>query len=314
MALLLAFAALLILGRTVVAWRFDRDVSRRLPRGDDGVVRGAATIAFSPDAPAVADDSAVLLVHGFGDTPQSLEYVAAAFRERGLTVLAPLLPGHGRSLRDFARSTGDEWIAAVRAAYDELRARHHQVAIVGLSMGGALSAIVASEHSDIPALVLLAPYLNASAGPRRLARWRGLVTAVAPYITGGGGVRSIRDDAERARSLAFGVVTPRLMAELVRVSDRARSALPKITAPTLIVQSPDDNRIAPDVAREALAALGATERRLEWVPGCGHVITVDRAREHVIALATSWVIDHLSASARVDHPQSSTRGNGPVPR
>ena len=51
----------------------------------------------------------------------------------------------------------------------DMRARHDSVFVVGLSMGGALSVLVAAEQNEIPALVLIAPYL----GMPRLAAGRG---------------------------------------------------------------------------------------------------------------------------------------------
>src|SRR5687768_12309833 len=100
----MAIAPLLVLGAVVaaVAWRraearrIDRETRARLPLGADGIVTGAGEIVRS--APG---GGAVLLLHGCGDTPQTLYPVADRLHASGLTVHAPLLPGHGRTLRDF---------------------------------------------------------------------------------------------------------------------------------------------------------------------------------------------------------------------
>ena len=60
---------------------------------------------------------AVLLLHGFGDTPQTLHYVADALHAAGYTVRAPLLPGHGRTLAAFGATRAKQWISAARDAY-----------------------------------------------------------------------------------------------------------------------------------------------------------------------------------------------------
>jgi carboxylesterase len=78
---------------------------------------------------------------------------------------------------------------------------------------------------------------------------------------------------------------------------RAREALPKVMAPTLVIQSREDNRIAPAAAAAAFARLGARERRMEWITGSGHVITVDYKREQVAQDVGSWMDAHLAASA-----------------
>ena len=52
-------------------------------------------------------------------------------------------------------------------------------------------------------------------------------------------------------------------------------------------------------AELAFARIGATDKRLEWTTGAGHIITVDYGREHVIAMLLDWMDAHRGA-ARVE--------------
>ena len=92
--------------------------------------------------------------------------------------------------------------------------------------------------------MLLAPYVSMPTRLRNIASMFWAIDACVPYLRGRGGERSIHDPAERALSRAYGVVTGRLAFELSRVVKRARHALPRIAAPTLVIQSRRDNRIA----------------------------------------------------------------------
>jgi carboxylesterase len=105
----------------------------RFPRNPDGVIRGAEPIHRQG-----SNGGAVLLVHGGGDTPQTMTHLADALAGHGYSVAAPLLPGHGRDLAAFDASDGDEWFEAVRREFSSLRESHEWVGVVGLSMGGAL--------------------------------------------------------------------------------------------------------------------------------------------------------------------------------
>jgi alpha-beta hydrolase superfamily lysophospholipase len=96
--------------------RLERDCLARRPIGPDGIILGGG--AF--ELPA-SGECAVLLLHGAGDTPQTLRYLADVLHARGYAVRAPLLPGHGRTLRDFAGVAADAWLDAVRAEYRALR-------------------------------------------------------------------------------------------------------------------------------------------------------------------------------------------------
>jgi carboxylesterase len=231
---------------------------------------------------------AILAIHGFGDTPQTVQYLAEALAARGWLVRAPLLPGHGRTIEEFARSGATDWIGAARAEYAALRARHEHTVLLGVSMGGALATIVAGESPDLPALVLIAPYLA-------MPWWLSLLAVSAPvlgigvrYMAGGGG-RSIRDPAEAARNLAYGVVTPRLVGALRHVVKMARAAAPNVRAPTLMIQSHHDNRIAPKAATAAFGLLGSEDKKLVWVDTGAHIITVDFGRNDVIANVADWL-------------------------
>ncbi|MEP7065031.1 MAG: alpha/beta fold hydrolase [Gemmatimonadota bacterium] len=271
--------------------RFERRVSNRLPTGPHGIIPGAEPLTLTaPGAPM-----GVVLLHGFGDTPQTLASLANRLREDGFDVDVPLLPGHGRTLSEFASSHGGEWLAAARAAHASMRARHSRVALVGLSLGGALAATVAADDPELAALVLLAPYVDTPPVLRMLLRAAPVIGVVLPYV-GGDGAQSILDPEARAEALAYGATTPQLVRELVRAADAARASLPRVKAATLYVQSREDNRITEAVAQRAFAMLGAREKQLEMLSGCGHVLTVDFCRERVATLVSEWLTRAASGS------------------
>lgn len=291
--LALAFiAGGVLLLRARVARRAHQAVAVRLTLGPDGIVLGASPI----DLPTT-DGAGVLLLHGFGDTPQTLGYLAAYLHAQGWGVHAPLLPGHGRTLHAFAVSGAADWLGEAREALGRMRARYEHVSVVGLSMGGSLATILAAESSDIQALVLLAPYLSMPTRLRRAARMHYALGALVPYLRGGG-ERSIRDPAEVSRNLAYGFTTPRLVFELSRIVARARAAAPRVSAPTLVVQSRQDNRIPSDAAERAFALFASAERRLLWTEGNGHIITVDYGHQAIFAAVRDW----LSAHGRMNAP------------
>lgn len=266
---------------------------RRGQIGEDGVVIGGAGFVLRREnAPAV------LLLHGAGDTPQTLRYVADALHARGFHVSVPLLPGHGRSVRDFDAITGDVLYSASRAAYDELAASHDWVGVIGLSMGGALAVQLAANNDKLPALVLLAPYLAMPAKVERaaqLSRWWGPIVPVLRASEG----HSVFDPEERERNLAYGVFTPGALRALHDTMRRAVERLPLVSAPTLMIQSKQDNRISIAAAQRAFDAIGAREKRLEWTTGNAHIITVDFGRDAVIAQLAAFMDTHAPPRAHV---------------
>jgi carboxylesterase len=290
------FGALIVLVVIVAALRERRIgaltalsmTRRRL--GPNGIVIGGEGFTLARDnAPAV------LLLHGAGDTPQTLRYLADYLYARGFHVEVPLLPGHGRSVRDFMRVSADDLSNAAREAYVDLRARRSWTGVIGLSMGGALAVQVAAQFADVPALGLAAPYLEMPRRIERAARVAWLWGPVVPIVESTEGL-SIFDPEERPKNLAYGIFTAGALRALYETVRRASSASPRVRAPTLVVQSREDNRISVAAAERAFAKLGSTEKRLEWISGASHVITVDFGREHVFELLASWLERHGAAA------------------
>ncbi|HET7632131.1 MAG TPA: alpha/beta fold hydrolase [Gemmatimonadaceae bacterium] len=258
----------------------------RRPRGRNGVVDGAS--GFQLDRPGAPR---VLLLHGAGDTPQSLRLLGTYLHERGFAVAAPLLPGHGRQVREFQHVHAADWRRAVLTAYDRLAAGSAWTGIVGLSMGGALAAVVAAERPSADALVLLAPYVDLPPILKAAAVVSRVAWFFSPYF-GSADARSVRDPSAAASGLAYGVFTPAAVRALRATARAGWQALARIRQPTLIVQSRHDNRIAPDVPVRALERLAAVDKRLEWLNESGHVITVDLDKERVFALTGDWLATH----------------------
>ena len=60
-----------------------------------------------------------------------------------------------------------------------------------------------------------------------------------------------------------------------------------------LIQSREDPRVAPSIAERAFASLGATDKRLVWTEGAGHIITVDYGRERVFEEVSTWLSAHM---------------------
>jgi carboxylesterase len=290
---LLGIAAVALIGALV--WRrqhlasIQSELDARLPRSDTGVIVGAEPIEL-----ARASAPAMLLLHGSGDTPQSLQYLAEGLYARGYAVLAPLLPGHGRSIGEFGGVTAEEWLNAARDAFRALRGSHAWVGVAGLSMGGALAVQIAADTGDLPAIALLAPYLSMPPKDALAAwlspLWRWWIPVARTASDG-----SILDPIERARNLAYGVFVPPALRALWTTQRRAAAALPLVRAPCLVIQSRQDNRISMRSCERSFARLGASEKRLEWIDGAGHVITVDYGRARVVQMVGDWMDAHRQA-------------------
>jgi carboxylesterase len=193
---------------------------------------------------------------------------------------------------EFERSRASDWIECARAEYESMAPAFRTVGLGGLSMGGALAAIVAADAPRLPALVLFAPYVGMPPALRAAALLHRIWGPLAGQFKAQSDL-SIHDPDERAKNLAYGVTTAGAIRQLLEVTRLARASLASITAPTLILQSRNDNRVSREIAEYAYRVIPAAEKRLVFVERGGHVLTVDSDREIVLARARDWFTDHM---------------------
>lgn len=214
-----------------------------------------------------------LVLHGFTGSPQSMRGVAQALADAGFAVELPRLPGHGTSVEDMMTTSWGDWSSAAEAAYEKLAANCDRLVVVGLSMGGTLTAWLATRHPEIAGIVVINGFIE----PAAPALQQILDMMVAQGVTEVPGIGS--DIAlPGAVEVSYGRTpiscTMSLMSEMARLKDE----LAAITSPVLIFNSPQDHVVAP-VSSDTLAAgvSGPVER--VTLERSYHVATLDYDRE-----------------------------------
>jgi pimeloyl-ACP methyl ester carboxylesterase len=141
------------------------------------IVQGYPAYAYTggvPFAPSVSrGDPAVVLIHGAAFDHSVWQWQSRSLAHHGLTVLAPDLPGHGRSpgpLRHSVAALAD-WVAALIES-----AGFERAAVVGQSMGSLVALETALKH------------------PQRVAKL-GLVGTAAPMPVSAPFLAAARDDS-----------------------------------------------------------------------------------------------------------------------
>jgi len=81
----------------------------------------------------------VLVLHGFTGNPQAMRPLATALAAEGYTIRLPLLPGHGTAIEDMIPTRWSDYAEDAETGYRDLAGRCEAVALVALSVGGALA-------------------------------------------------------------------------------------------------------------------------------------------------------------------------------
>lgn len=220
----------------------------------------------------------VLCVPGMGEFRGAFRHLAPGLARDGYRVAAMDLRGHGDSSAGFDAYDDDAAASDIVAVVEALDAG--PAAVVGSSMGAAAAVIAAAARPDVVTrLVLIGPFVRdggsaagrlvtrvALAGPWGPAVW-------ARYYTSLFGEPRPADHEEHVRRALALLRRPGRWAAMratARTSHAAAAAaLPRISAPTLVLMG-DRDRDFPDPEAEARWAAETADGAYRMIPGAGH--------------------------------------------
>ncbi len=258
-----------------------RDEKGKARNPDTGILVGAEERWLGPEDAS----GAVLFVHGFVGGGNNFADMPELLAQQGWRVRVMRLPGHGTTPRDFASVSPEALLQAVRDEVLPLRDKYAQLAVVGHSMGGALSTIVASEI-PVDKLVLAAPYFGVT-----FRRWYVLppetwvrgAAPMLPWLYKGKVFLQLnrREVADQVFSYTWvpmkGVVT------LMELGRRAKdpNVLEKITCPVMLLHGQGDVAASPEEARKAFDAMASEDKVWVNLPNSNHHVFWDYDHEEV---------------------------------
>lgn len=196
----------------------------------------------------------VLLLHGFTADPRQMSELAGLLHEAGYTVRAPLLPGHGGGAEALRGVTWRGWLQFVREEYTALKRRCGRVAVAGISMGGALAALLAEEY-PVDALVLYSPCVRMKQKSACIARIAGLID-----------LYRLDEAGRRVYPLSKGY-------DLWRLAQRAMHNAFAVTAPALVFQSARDDAVDMRGAKLFCGGVSSEEKEYILLENSPHVCT-----------------------------------------
>jgi carboxylesterase len=232
----------------------------------------------------------VLLLHGWTASPGQMRPLGDRLQREGFTVACPRLVGHGTRIEDLVGVGWRAWVRDAATAAQDLRDEGRRLHLVGLSMGGALSLLLAAVFEAASVTAINAPM----AVWDRWARF-------APLVRHS---RRVRPDTEPPVILPEGMERYRQdyqgtpegsAAELMDLVRVTRTALPRITCPALIVQSDLDETVNPASVRIIREGIGSGDLRVLRLEHSAHLAVLDRDLD----LLAGEIVRHLRRAIRL---------------
>jgi carboxylesterase len=231
-----------------------------------------------------------LVLHGFTGNPHSMRSLAEVLAGAGLSVEAPLLPGHGTSVEDMLPTRWTDWSSAAEAAYLDLAGRCQRVAVAGLSMGGTLACWLGERYPEIAGLVLVNPLVRPIPADQQAAL-RSMVDAGQSLMDGIGSDIADPDVTE----LSYDKTPLEPLLSLLQATEQVGADLSRIQCPVLLFSSRNDHVVPPDNGDAVARALGGRCERV-WLERSYHVATLDYDRDEIERRAKEFVLRVTAAA------------------
>ncbi len=228
-----------------------------------------------------------LLIHGFGGTPCELAELRDSLVQRGWVVLAPALPGHGRTSRNLGQVSWMQWARFVIEQTESSNKKVGQWSVVGLSLGGLLALYLAARRPDVISSVVTVS-----------TPWRIVSRFLRPIVMLGSKMRlrvkprgkdvdgttsEIRHCPSRDRIPLNAVL------QLLLLRNHIIQLLEDVRCPILIIHSKKDRIVPLEDSFRLYRCVGSRKKKLMILERGGHNLFKDFNRQKVIDLIIRWM-------------------------
>jgi carboxylesterase len=252
---------------------------------------------LKPEAPFFLRSGRIgcLLLHGFTGTPYALRELGERLYKQGITVLAPLLPGHGSKPKNLLRVSYNDWLQVCREQLEIIKNHCENVTIIGLSMGGTLGLYLAAEQRVSGVVSLSAPIHEADfkrpgySMIRRVTYWPKWRSLIKPYQP----------------ELGYRWYPLRAVESFFDLLSATRERLPCVTCPLLIMHSKQDGRVPFSHSELIFRKTGSQKKELIALKTKHHALTLSEEKEQVF----QRVAEFMEASRLPEHGLQTAPGS-----
>ncbi|MFX0093529.1 MAG: alpha/beta hydrolase [Candidatus Hodarchaeota archaeon] len=236
----------------------------------------------------------LLLLHGAGGgCTWDLKEFAKKAQEREFTVWLPALPGFGTKSSDLLGIKFDDWLNTASEGVERLRDICSSVSIVGHSMGGLISLVLAARDKQITSVVCWA------------APWKvkSLLLPVLPLISSIPFVRRIIPEfyptpaPARLKDMGwvgYDRIPTALGFVMLNAFKQLQSSISNASCPVFVVQGSKDESVKSQSAQEIFRRLSNLQKKIWIIEGATHPLMQDFCKEELFQRSLDFIERNLN--------------------
>lgn len=244
----------------------------------------------------------VLIAHGYAEHSGRYDYTAKYFTDKQYAVYAPDHYGHGRSdgikadVPDFNLFVTDlQFVLKTVKKLEDSKPLY----LLGFSMGGAISTILASKAGDeIKGLILSGASIRIDGGVSDLVKLISkFIAIIVPYLPlVKFAVEGLSRDPEVIQNYKDdpynynGKVRARMGREMLRSEETiTEDLLATITVPTLILHGEKDPIVNPECSRIINSNISSNDKEMRILKNLYHEILNEPEKDEVLEIIGEWL-------------------------
>ena len=211
-------------------------------------------------------DTGVLLIHGLMAAPEEVKEWAIFLHEKGLTVYAPRLSGHGTSSKDLSARNYNDWLDSVDRGHAILKTCCKKILVAGFSTGAglALQSVILKPH-DFEAVIAISAPLRFKSFSSRFAETLNGFNLFCNYLGVGNLAREfMKNDADNPH-INYLRCPVSSFVQVKKLMKKIRKSLPDIFIPALVIQAKNDPKVAPGSGPVIFKLLGTDKKHFSWI-------------------------------------------------
>jgi carboxylesterase len=228
--------------------------------------------------------NAILALHGYNGYPRDLLYVGEMLNKQGFTVLIPRLPGHGTSASDFHETDCQDWLRHASDCYFNLKAEYDTVHLLGFSMGGLLTLLLASRF-NIERMAMISPAIIN-------LKWTIKLTPFLKYFV----KKQKRDWSDESMDPDRIFLAQeywrwhyiQMGAELLQLQKLTKKKMPLVSCDTMIIVSKKDEAIPVRVADYIFRIIASPVKKTVVLENSPHCSTDGPEKELIADYLAKW--------------------------
>ncbi|WP_372367399.1 alpha/beta hydrolase [Candidatus Uabimicrobium sp. HlEnr_7] len=232
----------------------------------------------------------IIMIHGFGGSPFDFKPLALRLQEEGFTIRIPIMAGQNKNYFAYNRGqfSSEFFIAWLHDIIDEENERFdNKPYLVGFSMGGTVSTVVAQEE-NVEKLILLAPYYSLPIQNNTIVtinKVLGLIMPIVPKRASG----QVNSDEGRNRYIpGTFIVSSLAFLQLNDLAIEARKIAPQLALPIFIAASKNDGVASFEKINDLFSK--NTFTKIKEYPKSNHIMLYDYDFEEIIKDVVSFCV------------------------